>query len=113
MRTGYHYIISLSVRLSVFVFVSLRRLYILRELYEADFHNPGIYGSGRVWTNAWDVFPCMPSRVGLGRQAAVDFVVCFRWGGVFSEFSFSIFSYLNAHGLLKKYEATSPHLPFC
>ena len=29
----------------------------MRELYEADFYKPGIYGSGRVWANAWDVFP--------------------------------------------------------
>ena len=28
----------------------------LRELYEADFHKPGIYGSGLVWANAWDCF---------------------------------------------------------
>ena len=55
----------------------------MRELYEADFHKPGIYGSGRVWANAWDVFRRAPSRVGRGRRAAVDFVVCFGWGGFF------------------------------
>ena len=60
----------------------------MRELHEADFHKPGIYGSGRVWANAWDVFPHMPSRVGRGRRAAVDFVACFRWGGIFSFFFF-------------------------
>ena len=63
---------------------NVRRFYRLRELYEADFHKPGIYGSGRVWANAWDVFRRAPSRVGRGRQAAVDFVACFRWGGIFS-----------------------------
>ena len=26
---------------------NIRRFYSLRELYEADFHKPGIYGSGR------------------------------------------------------------------
>ena len=62
---------------------NIRRFYSLRELYEADFHKPGIYGSGRVWGNAWDVFPRMPSRVGRGRRDAVDFVVCFGWGGFF------------------------------
>ena len=50
---------------------------------EADFHKPGIYGSVRVWANAWDVFRRTPSRDGRGRRAAVDFVVCFGWGGFF------------------------------
>ena len=62
------------------------------RLNEADFHKPGIYRSGRVWAHAWDVFPRMPSRVGRGRRAAVDFVVCFGWGGFFSVcFSFFVF----------------------
>ena len=60
---------------------SIRRFYGLRELYEADFHKLGIYGSGRVWANAWDVFRRAPSRSGRGRRAAADFVVCFRGGG--------------------------------
>ena len=55
----------------------------MRELYESDFHKPGIYGSGRVWASVWNVFPRMPSRAGRGRRAAVDFVVCFEWGGFF------------------------------
>ena len=71
----------------------------LRELYEADFHKPGIYGSGRVWANAWDVFSRVPSRVGRGSRAAVDFVVYFGWGGFFRDFIFSFSS--NAHGLLQ------------
>ena len=54
---------------------------------EADFHKLGIYGgSVRVWATAWDVFRRAPSRVGRGRRAAVDFVVCFGWGGFFSFF---------------------------
>ena len=63
----------------------------MRELYKADFHKPGIYGSGRVWANAWDVFDHMPSRGGRGRRAAVVFVVCFRWGGFFRGFFFRFF----------------------
>ena len=59
---------------------NIRRFYWLRELYETDFHKPGIYGSGRVWANAWDVFRRTPSRGGHGRWAAVDFVVNFGWG---------------------------------
>ena len=53
------------------------RFYCLRELYEADFHTPGIYGSERTCTNAWDVFRGATTGVDLGRQAAVDMVVCF------------------------------------
>ena len=49
----------------------------------ADFHKHGIYESERVWANAWDVFPRIPSRDGRSRRAAVDFVVCFGWGGFF------------------------------
>ena len=49
---------------------------------------PGIYGSERVWTNARDVFRSTPSRNGHGRRAAVDFVVCFGWGGFFRVFFF-------------------------
>ena len=56
----------------------------MRELYEADFHKLGIYGNRRVWVNAWEVFHRMPSRVACDRRAAVDFVVCFGWGDIFS-----------------------------
>ena len=59
----------------------IRRFYWLRELYEADFHKPGIYGRGRVLANAWDVGFRAPSRGGRGRRAAVAFVVCFVWVG--------------------------------
>ena len=77
----------------------------MRELYEADFHKPGIYGSGRVWANAWDVFPRILSRVGRGRGAAVDFVVSFGWGGFFSFISFVFF--IRTHTACCKYEAAS------
>ena len=46
------------------------------------FHKLGIYGSGRIWANAWDVFRRMTSRGGRGRRAAVDFVLCFGCGGI-------------------------------
>ena len=82
-------------------------LYWLRELYEADFHKPGIYGSGRVWANAWDVFSRVPSRVGRGSRAAVDFVVYFGWGGFFRDF---FFLFLRTHTAFCNYEATLPHL---
>ena len=51
-----------------------------------DFHKPGICGSARVWAYPWNVFRRAPSRVGRGRQAAVDFVVCFGCGGFFRFF---------------------------
>ena len=44
----------------------------------ADFHKSGIYGSGRVWANAWNVFRRSPPRSGRGRRAAVDLVVRVR-----------------------------------
>ena len=76
----------------------------LRELYVADFHKLGIYGSRRVWANAWDVFHHMPSRGGRGHRAALAFVVCFRWGGflIFCDFFFRVFVFSsNAHRLLQ------------
>ena len=86
----------------------------MRELYEADFHKPGIYGSGAVWANACDVFPRMSSRVGRGRRAAVDIVVCFGWGGFLSVFIFRFlfsFSLLRTHTAYCKYEATFLNCP--
>ena len=65
---------------------------LIAELYEVDFHEPGIYGSGLEWANAWDVVFRALSRGGCGRWADVGFVVCFWWGGffrVFHEFAFS------------------------
>ena len=63
----------------------------LLELYKGDFHKPGIYGSGRVWANAWDVSRRAPSRGCHGLQAAVDIVVCFRRCGFFIVFFFFVF----------------------
>ena len=91
MRTGCHYLICLCVRVC-----SIRCFYLLRELLEADFHKPGIYGSGRVWANAWDVFRLAPSRVGRSRRAAVAFVACFRSGGIFFFFQVNHIFFSNA-----------------
>ena len=89
---------------------NIRRFYWLRELYEADFHKLGSYGSGRVLANAWDVFRRAPSRGDRGRLAAVDFVLCFGWGGFFRNFS-SILYFFRTHMACCKYEAALPHLP--
>ena len=70
---------------------NIRRFYCLRELYEADFHKPGINRSGQVWANAWDAFRRMPSRGGRGRRAAVDLLVCVECGGIFSGCFFPFF----------------------
>ena len=82
---------------------NIRRFYWLRELHAADFHKPGIYGSEGAWANAWDVFRRLPSWGGRGPRAAVDFVVCFGWGGFF-------FFLLPTHTACCKYEAALPHL---
>ena len=63
----------------------------LRELYEADFQKPGIYGSQGVWANALDVFARAPSRGGRGRRAAVDIVVCLARGDFFVFFCVCVF----------------------
>ena len=88
--------LSVSVRMCI-----ICRFYGLIELYQVDFHKPGIYGSGRVWANAGYVFRLVPSRGGRGRQAAVDFVVCFGWDGTFSFFFSRFLLFSNAHGLLQ------------
>ena len=60
-------------------------------MYEADFHKLGIYESGRVWANAWDVFRRTPSRDGCGYRVAVDFVVSLGSAGFWEVFSFFFF----------------------
>ena len=51
VRTGCHYLVRVC---------DIRRFYRLRELCEANFHKPGIYGIGRVRANARDVGFCAP-----------------------------------------------------
>ena len=79
VRARCHYLIFLSVCVRAFVsgrLCKIRCFYGLRELYEADFHKLGIYGSGRVWANARDVFHRTPSRGGRGRRAATVRISC-------------------------------------
>ena len=85
--------------------INVRPFCWLRQLYDADFHKPGIYGSGRVWANAWDVFFRAPSRDGRGRRAAAAYVVFCRWGGFFRVSFFDLF-FLRTHTAYCKYEAT-------
>ena len=83
---------------------NVRRFHRLRELYEADFNKPGIYGRGRVLANAWDVVNRTPSLGGRGCRAAVDFAVCFGCDGI-------SLSFLRTHTACCKYEAALPQLP--
>ena len=110
VRTGCHYFISLSVSGSVCatsaVFADCESC--TRPIF---FHKLGIYGNGKVWANAWDVFPRMPCRVGRGRRPAVDFVVCFGWGGFFFRFCFCNLFLPRTRTACCKHEATLPHLP--
>ena len=91
---------------------NIRRFYWLGELYEADFHIPGIYGSVRVRANAWEVFRRTPSRGGRGRRAAVDLVVYFECGGIYFVFFYFVF-FLRTHADCCKYEAALSRLPLC
>ena len=114
MRTGCHYFTGLTVCTCFRVCVCVTFVVItdLRELYGADLHKLGIYGSGRVWANAWDVFRRTPSRGGRGRRAAVDLfrgVYCV-FGGI-SCFFFFVFVTLSAHGPLQVYEPLLLHFP--
>ena len=81
----------------------------LRELYEADFQKPGIYGSQGVWANALGLFARAPSRGGRGRQAAVNIVVCLERGVFICVFfCVCVFFFLNqTHTDYYKYEVTS------
>ena len=91
VRTGCHYFNGLVCLFScVSVCVTLDVFTDCESCTKPISTHPGIYGSGRVWTNAWDMFFRAPSRVDRGRRDAVDFVVCFGCGGFFLYF-FSCF----------------------
>ena len=96
IRIWSHGLVNLSVRLCM---CNLRGLHSLRERFETEFHTPGIYGSGRVWVNAWDVFRHTPNRCCRGCRAAVDSLVCLGAAG-FRVFVFDIFP-SKTHGLLQ------------
>ena len=97
-------------KLSVGMFVRVCGTFVIfidcDRLYETDFSRPGIYGIGRVWVNAWEVFYRTPSRDGCGCRPAGDFVVCFRCEGFFLGFTLWIFS-ARTHTACWKYEVTS------
>ena len=68
---------------------NVSRFYLLRKLYDAAFHKPGIYGSA-------------PSVGGRGRRAAVWISSCILGGADFLKFFFCfLFFSSNAHGLLQ------------
>ena len=59
----------------------------------------GRFPQTRDLSNACDLFRRAPSRGGHGRRAAVEFVVCFGWDGLFRVliFFFRSFFFSNAH----------------
>ena len=85
----------MSSYLLCFVDEQLRGIDWLRDLYEAYIQNPGIYTSGLVLQNSWDMFRCPPSRGGRSRGATVDLVVF-----VCSQKILFMFPFQNAPGLL-------------
>ena len=82
--------ISLSVCASVCM-CNIRRFYLLRKLYKANFHKPGIYGSGRVWANVGRVLSRAVSRWSRspGCCGCCGFRCVFGVGRFFRSFSFS------------------------
>ena len=86
VRTGSHYLVCRCV-----CTCDIRRFYWLRELYQADFHKLGIYGSGRVWASAWDVFSSRAVSSWSRSPGCCGFRVCFGWGRFVHVFFFSIF----------------------
>ena len=91
VRTGCHYLISLSVCPSVCLSVCVAFVVLLIARAVRGRFPQKIYESGQVWDNTWDVFRRASSRGGRGRRDAVDFV-CLKGGRffrVFHEFAFS------------------------
>ena len=70
--------------------------------------NPGSMEAGEYGLTRGTHVSFTPSRVGRGRRAAVDFVVCSGCGGI-SCFFFVFF--LRTHTACCKYEAALPHVP--
>ena len=124
VRRGCHNLISLTVFLSICLSVCLcacvcvydcvymchfRWFYMFRNLYETDLHKPGIYGSRRAWSDAWDVLRRTTSRPDRVHRPDVDFIVCFGCGWV-PCFFFSFLS-SNVHGLLQVWGRLAPFTP--
>ena len=99
---GRHYLNRMSVRRPVCYccngMCNIRRFYRLGELYEADFFKPGIYGNGRIWSNAWDVF--RRRRVEMVAVAGLLWISCCVLSGVdFFVIFFFLFCFSwNEHG---------------
>ena len=95
VRTGCHYLISVCCVSCHFIVCGTLVVFTDCESCTRPISTtiPGIYRIGRVRANAWDLFHRMPSRVARGGRAAVDFVVCFGWGGFFRVFFFRPFFY--------------------
>ena len=80
---------------------NIRRFYWLRELYEADFPKPGIYGSGRVWLRRGRY--CVAHRLELVTVAGLLWISWCVLGGR----DFSVIFFLRTHTAYCTYEAAS------
>ena len=109
VRTGCHYLISLSVC------AGLRVAFVVRTDCESCTRpistNPGSMKAAEYFANAWDVFFLAPSRDGRGRPAAAAFVVCSGWRGFFRVFVSSTFFVVRTHTACCNCEAALTYLP--
>ena len=105
VRTGCHYLIYLSVSVSVCVtFVVFTDC---ESCTMPIFTNPGSMEAAECELTRGACFRRAPSRGGHGHRPPVDFVVCFGWGEFFLDFFFPIFFLLRTHTACCKYEAAS------
>ena len=84
-----------------------------------DFHEPGVYRSGRAWANAWDFFRRTPSRATVDAVAAL---LWFRWRCccvllVRQDFGYTRFCFflvlLRTQTAYCQYKVAVPHLSLC
>ena len=82
----------------------------MRELYEADFHNPGSMEAGEYGLTRGTCF--VARRLELVAVAGLLWLSwCVLGGADFFGFLFFIFYFVRTHTAWCKYEAALPHLP--
>ena len=87
MRTGCHYLISVSVCVCVTLVVFTDCESSTRPIST----NPGSMEAGEYGLTRGTCFFRAPCRGGRGRRAGMDFGVCFGWGGFLRIILFQIF----------------------
>ena len=92
VRTGCHYLICLSARVSCqCACVTFVVFADCESCTRPISTNPASMEAGEYGLTRGTLFHRTPSRGGRGRGVAVDFVVCFGWGGFFRVFFFDFF----------------------